>query len=127
MAHFPNAPRVRESVSCAACSHPPLYYAFAAIWSKTVLLGSWMPLELGLQWLSLLLFFAFIVVSLLIIRSCTERATTLRLAAALIVFWPSSVINSVRVHNDALASPLMLAAMYFTAQRGTPSQPPSSS
>jgi hypothetical protein len=32
------------------------------------------------------------------------------------VFWPSSVINSVRVHNDALASPLMLAAIYFMAE-----------
>ena len=32
------------------------------------------------------------------------------------MFWPSSVLNSVRVHNDALASPLILAATYFTAR-----------
>jgi len=108
--------RVPEVFSCAVCGHPPLYYALAALWSKTVLLGGFLPLELGLQWLSLLLFFAFVVFSLLIIRSCTGHGASLRLAAALVVFWPSSIINSVRVHNDALASPLMLAALYFTAE-----------
>jgi hypothetical protein len=40
----------------------------------------------------------------------------LRLATALVVFWPSSVINAVRVHNDALAAVVMLAALYFTAR-----------
>jgi len=108
--------RVPEVFSCAVCGHPPLYYALGALWSKTVLPGGWVPLELGLQWLSLLLFFGFLVFALLIIRSCTEQATTLRLAAALVVFWPSSVLNSVRVHNDSLASPLMLAALFFTAE-----------
>jgi len=108
--------RLPDVFSCAACGHPPLYYACAALWSKSLQLGSWLPIELGLQWFSLLLFFAFIVVSLLIFRSSTQHATTLRLATALVVFWPSSIINSVRVHNDALASPLMLAALYFTAE-----------
>jgi hypothetical protein len=105
-----------EVFSCVACGHPPLYYALGALWAKTLHLGGWMPLELGLQWLSLLLFFAFVVFSLLIFRSCTAQPTTSRLAAALVVFWPSSIINSVRLHNDALASPLMLGAMYFIAE-----------
>ena len=108
--------RVPDAFACAACGHPPLYYALAALWSKVVLVGGWMPLELGLQWFSLLLSSGFVVFSLLILRSCNPRPTTLRLAAALIVFWPSSIINSVRVHNDALASLLMLAAMYFIAR-----------
>ena len=72
--------------------------------------------ELGLQWLSLLLFFGFVVFALSIFRSCTSRPVTLRLATALVVFWPSSVINAVRVHNDALASVLMLGALYFIAR-----------
>ena len=101
---------------CTACGHPPLYYALAALWSKVVLVGGWIPRELGLQWLSLLLFFGFIVFSLLILRSAIERSATMRLAAALVVFWPSSIINSVRVHNDALASVLMVASMYFISQ-----------
>ena len=108
--------RLPEPFSCVACGHPPLYYALGALWTQALHLGGWMPLELGLQWLSLLLFFAFVVFSLLIFRSCTGHGATLRLAAALVVFWPSSIINSVRVHNDSLASPLMLAAMYLTAE-----------
>jgi hypothetical protein len=101
---------------CTACGHPPLYYALAALWSKVVLAGGWIPREMGLQWLSLLLFFGFVVFSLLILRSTIERPATMRLAVALVVFWPSSILNSVRVHNDALASTLMVASMYFIAQ-----------
>lgn len=105
-----------DASACVVCGHPPLYYALAALWSKLLALGSVLPFELGLQWLSLLLFFSFITFSLLVFRSCTDHSWTLRLAAALVVFWPSSIINSIRVHNDALASPLMVGAMYFTAQ-----------
>jgi hypothetical protein len=108
--------RLPDVYACGACGHPPLYYALAALWSKVLPGAAAMPLELRLQWLSLLLFFGFIVFSLLVVRSCTRRATTQRLAAALIVFWPSGIINSVRVHNDALASLVMLIAMYFIAQ-----------
>jgi hypothetical protein len=104
------------TIFCTACGHPPLYYALAALWSKVVLAGGWMPRELGLQWLSLLLCFGFVVFALLLLRSTVERPATLRLAAALVVFWPSGILNSVRVHNDALASPLMLAAIYFSVQ-----------
>jgi 4-amino-4-deoxy-L-arabinose transferase-like glycosyltransferase len=35
---------------------------------------------------------------------------------ALVVFWPSTIINSVRVHNDALAAPLLLTAVYFISR-----------
>jgi hypothetical protein len=102
--------------ACTACGHPPLYYSLAALWSKVVLAGGWIPRELGLQWLSLLLFFGFVVFSLLMLRSTTERPATMRLAAALVVFWPSSILNSIRVHNDALASTLMIASMYYLAR-----------
>ena len=107
--------RLPDVFACGACGHPPLYYALAAFWSKVVT-GRWIPYELGLQWLSLLLFFGFVVFALAILRSCTARPATLRLATALVVFWPSSIINAVRVHNDALASALMLGAMYFIAK-----------
>jgi len=103
-------------ILCTTCGHPPLYYALAALWSKVVLANGWIPRELGLQWLSLLLSFAFVVFSLLLLRTFVERLATLRLAAALVVFWPSGILNSVRVHNDALASVLMIASMYFIAQ-----------
>jgi hypothetical protein len=105
-----------DPYACVACGHPPLYYAVAALWSKLTLGVGLVPLELRLQWLSLLLFFGFVSIALLIFRSCGAAGSTLWLAVALLVFWPSSIINSVRVHNDALAAPLLLAAAYFTAQ-----------
>ncbi len=108
--------RLPAMSACMACGHPPLYYVLAAAWSKSVLAGGWMPFELGLQWFSLLLFIAFLVLALLVIRSFAVAPATQWLAAALVVFWPSSVLNSVRVHNDALASPLMLAAVSFVAR-----------
>jgi hypothetical protein len=86
------------------------------VWSKVLAALGWFPYELGLKWLSLLLFFGFVAFALLILRSSIRKPSTLRFAAALVVFWPSSIINSVRVHNDALASLLMLAAMHFTAE-----------
>lgn len=108
--------RLPDVFECGACGHPPAYYALAALWTSVLLPSWWLPFELALQWLSLLLFFGFVLTALLIFRSCGVRPGTLRLAAALVVFWPSSIINSVRVHNDALASPLMLVAIYFLAQ-----------
>jgi hypothetical protein len=108
--------RLPAMSACMACGHPPLYYLLAAAWSRTVLAGGWMPFELGLQWLSLLLFVGFVVLALLVIRGFEFAPATRWLAAALVVFWPSSVLSSVRVHNDALASPLILAAVYFTAR-----------
>lgn len=108
--------RPPEVFACVACAHPPLYYALAAIWSQLTLVLGFVPLELRLQWLSLLLFSGFVVVALSIFRSAGVRRTTLWLATALLVFWPSSVIHSVRVHNDALASPLLLAATCFIAR-----------
>ncbi|HEY5450887.1 MAG TPA: glycosyltransferase family 39 protein [Polyangia bacterium] len=107
--------RLPDVFACGPCGHPPLYYALAALWSKVVT-GGWIPYERGLQWLSLLLFFGFVVFALSIFRRCTSQPATLRLATALVVFWPSSVINAVRVHNDALASVLMLGALYFIAK-----------
>ncbi|HEX6277723.1 MAG TPA: hypothetical protein VFZ53_31995 [Polyangiaceae bacterium] len=108
--------RLPDVSACGACAHPPLYYSLAALWSGAVGAGGWISFELALQWLSLLLFFGFVVVALLIFRSSFGTPGPLWLATALVVFWPSSIINSVRVHNDALAAPLMLAAIYFTAQ-----------
>lgn len=103
-------------VLCTTCGHPPLYYAVAALWSKVALAGGWIPREFGLQWLSLLLSFGFVVFALLLLRSLVERTGTFLLAVALVVFWPSSVLNSVRVHNDALSSVLGLAAVYFISR-----------
>jgi hypothetical protein len=104
------------NILCTACGHPPLYYAALALWSEVVLAGGFIPRELGLQWLSLLLSFGFVAYALLLLRSFVENSATFMLAATLVVFWPSSVLNSVRVHNDALSSVLGLAALYFISK-----------
>jgi hypothetical protein len=108
--------RPPDVFACGVCGHPPLYYALAALWSKLMRPGEWAPLELVLNWFSLVLFFGFVVVALLILRSRLEKPPFMWLAAALVVFWPSSILNSVRVHNDALASPLILASTYLIAR-----------
>jgi hypothetical protein len=103
-------------ILCTTCGHPPLYYAVAALWSKVALAGGWIQRELGLQWLSLLLSFGFVACGLALLRSFIENSVTFMLAAGLIVFWPSTVLNSVRVHNDAMAAVLCLAALYFISR-----------
>lgn len=108
--------RPPDVFACVACGHPPLYYVLGAIWSELTRVVGFVPLDLRLQWLSLLAFFGFVLVALLSFRSSGAGPATLRLATLLLVSWPSSIIHSVRVHNDALASPLLLAAMYFLAQ-----------
>jgi hypothetical protein len=108
--------RLPDLASCQFCAHPPLYYALAALWAEVVLSGGWMARELGLQWFSLLLFFGFVVFALLMIRRSTKRRMTRWLAALLVVFWPASIIHSVRVHNDALASLLMIGSIYWLAE-----------
>ncbi len=106
--------RIPGATDCGVCEHPPLYYFLGAQWVR--LTGPWLPFDISLQWLSLLLFFAFVVVSLSMLRDGLERPSSLWLAAALLSFWPTSIIHSIRVHNDALASPLILAAIYWLAK-----------
>src|SRR6188768_402970 len=53
--------RLPDVSACGACAHPPLYYVLAALWSSALLAAGPFPFELALQWLSLLLFFGFVV------------------------------------------------------------------
>jgi 4-amino-4-deoxy-L-arabinose transferase-like glycosyltransferase len=108
--------RLPDRGTCRFCAHPPLYYVLAALWLEVVLAGDRIPRELALQWFSLQLFFGFVVFALLMIRRSTTDPTTRWAAALLVVFWPSSIIHSVRVHSDALASLLMIATIYWLAE-----------
>jgi hypothetical protein len=97
---------------CGVCGHPPLYYAIGAagylFFHRAGLIG----VGAGLQLLSLGMFLGFVVYSLALVRRLSPHASVVRLAAVLIVFWPYSVLNSVRVHNDALIYPLIAGAAY---------------
>jgi hypothetical protein len=99
---------------CNICYHPPLYYVVAALWVRFLQMTHWMPTSRGLPLLSLAFAWVFIVFGILTVRRFTRRPSAFYLATALIVFWPSAIINSIRVHNDSLASALMAGAIYFS-------------
>lgn len=105
--------RLPPAAHCFVCHHPPLYYLLAAVvYAGCQAAGMQSPVD-GLQWLSLALTAGFVAWSVLLVSRFTHRAATVALATALVVFWPYAVINSVRVHNDTLAAPLFVGALYF--------------
>ncbi|MBW2522718.1 MAG: glycosyltransferase family 39 protein [Deltaproteobacteria bacterium] len=101
---------------CFICHHPPAYYLSAAavylLFQKTAL-GD--PIR-GVQLYSLLLSMLFILFAVLTVRLLTEDRRQIRLATALVVFWPYAIHNSVRVHNDTMVCTLMVVALYFVVR-----------
>ena len=115
---------IPPSKHCFICPPPPLYYILAAgslwFWNAVKLIP---PNPLGLMIFSLVIFFAFLVYGAMFARLYAEDSRVVRIATALLVFWPYSFHNSVRVHNDTLATTLVGAGMYYTAlwhKRGNP-------
>ena len=101
---------------CLICHHPPLYYFASAVvllfFKKTHVIST----ELGLQIFSLGLFIVFLIYAIKFVQRFVTDRRLVHLATAIIVFWPYSVMMSVRVHNDAMAATLMMVALYFTAR-----------
>jgi hypothetical protein len=98
---------------CLSCYHPPLYYAIAAIWVRLAMLTRLASYGRCLQFLSLVIWVGFVVFAALITKRFGRSGFTRNLAVTLIVFWPYSIMNSVRVNNDILVIALMTAAIYF--------------
>lgn len=96
---------------CGVCGHPPLYYGLAALWTQ--FLPRAIPLEVGLRALSLGLFFAFLLTARAIFLLFSKERRTLWFGLALLAFWPSALLHAIRIHNDALVTPLMLASLLF--------------
>lgn len=108
---------------CFICHHPPLYYVIGALAQRAFEITRVAPKPVNLQVFSLAIFFAFLVYGVLLARLFSERARTVRVAAALLVFWPYSIHNSVRIHNDTLVTALVAAGFYHAARwykRGEP-------
>lgn len=98
---------------CLICHHPPFYYLLGAgVFAVCKATAIAAPAK-GLQVFSLLITLFFVVYGLLIVRRFLPDPRMTRLAAAILVFWPYSVHNSVRVHNDTLVSALIVAALYY--------------
>lgn len=101
---------------CFICHHPPLYYIVAAGVYSFFQATKIAPLPAGVQLFSLAIFFAFLVYGALFARLFSDNARTVRAATAILVFWPYSFHNSVRIHNDTLATMLVAAGMYHAAR-----------
>lgn len=67
----------------------------------------------GLQVFGLACHLAFVAFALATARRFLTGPRAMWLAAILVTFWPYGVECSVRVHNDSLATPLVMAATYF--------------
>jgi hypothetical protein len=108
---------------CLICHHPPLYYGLGAAIYRFFDATQIAPATLGLQLFSLACHLVFLGYALATARRFLPVSRDLHLAAALIVFWPYSIENSVRVHNDSLASTLMCAATYYLVRWGQDEEP----
>lgn len=85
---------------CTVCHHPPLYYLAGAAVRRLVELANAGDVNAGLQGYSLVVFAVFVVFSALAIDRAAPRPWQRVLATALVLLWPYSVLNSVRIHND---------------------------
>lgn len=98
---------------CIICHHPPLYYLLGAVVHSFFKATGLAAPAKGLQIFSLLITLFFVVYGVLIVKRFLPSPRLAQLAAAILVFWPYSVHNSVRVHNDTLVSALIVAALYY--------------
>jgi len=98
---------------CFVCHHPPAYYLGAAGVFRFFELTKWAPPIRGTQLFSLVTTFAFVVFGTLTVRRFTTKTWWLTLGAALIAFWPYTIMNTSRIHNDPLVTTFMAASLLF--------------
>ncbi len=107
---------IPPSKHCFICHHPPLYYVVGAVFHRFFDLTRLAPNPFAVQLVSLGMFFAFLVYGALFARLFSDDSRTVRIATAILVFWPYSFHNSVRIHNDTLVATLVAGGMYYTAR-----------
>ena len=108
--------KLPKADTCFVCHHPPLYYVLgAAAYAMFARLKIIPPTD-GLQLYSLVVFLGFVVYAAMLARELGRDRREVQLVAALTVFWPYSVHNCSRVHNDTLVSTLLLASLYYTVR-----------
>lgn len=91
---------------------PPLYYMTGAVvykLSQIFNINSYKTLQI----LSLFYFYIFIIFGILILRNLTENKWLFYLSTALLAFWPSGIIHSARIGNDALLYSFYAVSFYF--------------
>ena len=100
---------------CFICHHPPFYYVVGAVFHRFFDLTHLAPNPFAVQLVSLVMFFGFLVYGVLFAKLFTDDPRTLRVTTAILVFWPYSFHNSVRIHNDTLVTTLVAGGMFYTA------------
>ncbi len=91
---------------------PPLYYLIAALVNHCSQLFH-LSAPLLLQFLSLFFFMLMLGYAYLIIKQIIRSKSLRWLVFALVVFWPSGIIHSVRIGNDPLQYLTMAVSLYF--------------
>ena len=99
--------------ACFVCHHPPAYYVAAAVTYKAFKLTRAVRSVKGTQLLSLLITLGFVIFGTLTLQRFTRREWIMGLGTALIAFWPYTIMNAARLHNDVLVSAAMAGCLYF--------------
>lgn len=96
--------------------HPPLYYLTAALVYKAAeVTGSHSGYK-ALQALSLVYFIGFLVFAVLILKRFAKNPILFHVAVAIIAFWPSGFLHSIRIGNDIGFMFLYTVALYFISE-----------
>ncbi len=92
---------------------PPLYYIAAALYSNALFEKNSPFQNFFLQTFSLFLSMGFVLFSALIFHQATAGSKLGNWCLLLFVFWPSTVIHSVRISNDPMSYFIYAVALYF--------------
>jgi len=98
---------------CFVCHHPPAYYLAAAGVYRFCRATRLVAPASGIQLLSLVLMLIFIIYAVSTIKLLCSKRRVVMWATALIVFWPYTFLNSVRLHNDIPLCTLMAAGLFY--------------
>lgn len=98
---------------CFECHQPPAYYLAGAVVSEGAIQLGESPYS-ALQIFSLLGFMAFLVYAEKFLRSILRTERSENFAFALLAFWPSGVLHSIRIGNDTFIYFLITASLYYT-------------
>lgn len=98
---------------CWQCYQPPIYYILAALFLSGLSLVNIPNIFLCLQFLSLIYFLLFLFIGIKFFKQINLNSILINTAMALLVFWPSGIIHSVRIGNDVLLYLWFIAGLYF--------------
>jgi hypothetical protein len=98
---------------CLVCHHPPLYYYSGAVVYAFFKANGLVHPTVGLQLFGLVLILIFIGYGAATISLLVKDPRDQRIATALMVFWPYTFHNSVRLHNDSMACAWMAVACFY--------------